>query len=49
VICPYDVLYAYIYVDNSHNFYVIQHVKILYAACTEITCWWWTVICSKHV
>ena len=24
-------------------------IKILYAACTEITSWWWTIICSNHV
>jgi hypothetical protein len=26
-----------------------MHGEILYAACTEITCLWWTIICSKHV
>jgi len=26
-----------------------MHGKILYAACTEVTSWWWAVICSKHV
>jgi hypothetical protein len=25
------------------------HIRVLYAACTEITSWGWTIICSKHV
>jgi hypothetical protein len=26
-----------------------MHDKILYAVCTEITSWWWKIVCSKHV
>jgi len=26
-----------------------MHSKIVCGVCTEITSWWWTIICSKHV
>ena len=27
----------------------LMHGKILNATCTEITLWWWTIVCSKHI
>jgi len=31
----------------------VNHQEVISAnsvhACTEITSWWWTIICSKHV